>query len=41
MAPGVARGLDSVPAFFQFNDHRFNRDDRVIDEKAQGKDEGT
>ncbi len=40
MAPGVACGLDSVPAFFQFNDHRFDRYDRVINQQAESKDEG-
>jgi hypothetical protein len=39
MAPCIACRLDAVPAFLQFHDHCFDRDDCVVNQETEGKDE--
>ena len=37
---GVAGGVDTAPPFFELNGHHFDGDDGVVDEEAQGDDQG-
>ena len=39
MAPSVGCGLDAIPAFFHLDDNRLDRDDRIVNQQAERKNE--